>query len=165
MSQSFSLWKLNCKCFILSQYMLVYLKLFINELKSYVYFFLSVTISSCYYNISVISHKSHMHCPGIECGMTEASVAFYDLCMHSTHLTYLLLWPMFLMFSICVCDKYTVCISIMLPATVIANSWGLPALSPPFLQLWGPKITHLITITVLLIKKTNVLGSLCFHSY
>jgi hypothetical protein len=60
--------------------MLVYLKLFINELKSYVYFFLSVIVSSCYYNISVISHESHMHCPGIECGMAKASVAFYEVC-------------------------------------------------------------------------------------
>jgi hypothetical protein len=151
MSQSFSFWKLNSKCFILSQYMLVYLKLFINELKSYVYFFLSVIVSSCYYNISVISHKSHMHCPGIECGMAEVSVAFYDLCVHSTHLSYLLLWPKFLTFSISVRNKYAVCFSILLPATVITNSWGLSALSSPFLQLWGHKITDLITITVLLI--------------
>jgi hypothetical protein len=44
------------------------------------YFFLSVIIvSRWYYNISIINHKSHMHWPRIECGMTEDSVAFYDL--------------------------------------------------------------------------------------
>jgi hypothetical protein len=146
--------------------MLVYLKLFISELKSYVYFFLSVIIvSSCYYNISVMGHKSHMYCHGIECGMTEVSVAFYDLCVHSTHQVTCYYDQCSWCFPWCVCDKYAICISIMLPATVIANSWELSTLSSPSLQLWGPEIIDLITITVLLIEKTYVLRSLHLHSY
>ena len=37
--KSFSQWKVNCKCFMLIQYKLVYLKPFRNELKDYIYFF------------------------------------------------------------------------------------------------------------------------------
>ena len=57
-------------------------------------------------------------------------------------------------FPRCVLDKYAACISIMLPATVITNSWSLSSLSSPFLQLWGSKVTDLITIIVFLIEKT-----------